>query len=51
VKTDDLIELLVKDLVPWRFRSAVAGAVVGGVIIVAILFFSQESACGRIFPK
>jgi hypothetical protein len=40
VKTDDLIELLVKDLVPWRFRSAVAGAVAGGVIIVAILFFA-----------
>jgi hypothetical protein len=40
VKTDDLIELLVKDLVPWRFRSAVAGAVAGGVVIAAILFFA-----------
>ena len=40
MKTDDLIELLVKDLVPWRFRSAVAGAVAGGVIIAAVLFFA-----------
>jgi hypothetical protein len=40
VKTDDLIELLVKDLVPWRFRSAVAGAVAGGIITAAILFFA-----------
>jgi len=39
VKTDDLIELLVKDLVPWRFRSILAGAVAGGIIIAAILFF------------
>jgi hypothetical protein len=39
VRTDDLIELLVKDLVPWRFRSIVAGAVAGGIIIAAILFF------------
>ena len=41
MKTDDLIELLVKDLVPWRFRSAVAGAVAGGVIIAAVLFFAE----------
>ena len=40
MKTDDLIELLVKDLLPWRFRSAVAVAVAGGIIIVAILFFA-----------
>jgi hypothetical protein len=39
VKTDDLIELLVKDLAPWRFRSMLAGAVAGGIIIAAILFF------------
>jgi hypothetical protein len=39
VKTDNLIELLVKDLVPWRFRSILAGAVGGGIIIAAILFF------------
>jgi hypothetical protein len=39
VKTDDLIELLVKDLVPWRFRSILAGAVAGGIIIAAIVFF------------
>ena len=41
MKTDNLIELLVKDLVPWRFRSAVAGAVAGGVIIAAVLFFAE----------
>jgi hypothetical protein len=40
VKTDGLIELLVNDLVPWRFRSALAGAVAGGIIIAAILFFA-----------
>jgi hypothetical protein len=40
VKTDDLIELLVKDLVPWRFRSILAGAVAGGIIIAAIVFFA-----------
>jgi len=39
VKTEDLIELLVKDLVPWRFRSILAGAVAGGILIAAILFF------------
>jgi hypothetical protein len=39
VKTDDLIELLVKDSPPWRFRSVLAGAVAGGIIIAAILFF------------
>jgi hypothetical protein len=40
VKTDNLIELLVKDLVPWRFRSILAGAVAGGIIIAAIVFFA-----------
>jgi hypothetical protein len=39
VKTDDLIELLVKDSAPWRFRSILAGAVAGGIIIATILFF------------
>ena len=39
MKTEDLIELLVKDLVPWRFRSILAGAVAGGILIAAILFF------------
>jgi hypothetical protein len=39
VKTDDLIELLVKDLVPWRFRSILAAAVADGIMIAAILFF------------
>ena len=39
MKTDDLIELLVKDFAPWRFRSILAGAVAGGIIIAAILFF------------
>jgi hypothetical protein len=39
VKTDDLIELLVKDSAPWRFRSILALAVAGGIIIAAILFF------------
>ena len=40
MNTDDLIELLVKDLAPWRFRSILAGAVAGGIIIAAILFFA-----------
>jgi hypothetical protein len=40
VRTDDLIELLVKDPPPWRFRSLLAGAVAGGIIIAAILFFA-----------
>jgi hypothetical protein len=39
VKTDDLIELLVKDSAPWRFRSILAGAIAGGIIIAAISFF------------
>jgi hypothetical protein len=39
LNTDDLIELLVKDLAPWGFRSILAGAVAGGSIIVATLFF------------
>ena len=49
MKTDDLIELLVKDLVPWRFRSAVAGAVAGGVIIAAVLFFAEVGPRPDIF--
>ena len=40
MKTDNLIELLVKDSVPWRFRSIVAGAVAGGIVVAAILFFA-----------
>jgi hypothetical protein len=40
VRTDDLIELLVKDPPPWRFRSLLAGAVAGGIIIAATLFFA-----------
>jgi hypothetical protein len=40
VKTDNLVELLVKDLVPWRFRSILAWAVAGGIIVAAILFFA-----------
>jgi hypothetical protein len=36
---DDLIGLLVKDLASWRFRSILAGAVAGGIIIAATLFF------------
>ena len=39
MKTDDLIELLVKDSAPWRFGSVVAWAVAGGIIVAAILFF------------
>lgn len=39
MKTDDLIELLVKDLDPWRFRSILAAAVAVGIIIAAALFF------------
>ena len=39
MKTDDLIELLVKDLAPWRFWSILAGAVAGGILIATILFF------------
>lgn len=41
MKTDDLIQLLVKDSAPWRFRSVLAAAVVGGIIIAAILFFAE----------
>ena len=41
MKTDDLIDLLAKDSPPpWRFRSVLAGAVAGGLIIAAILFFA-----------
>jgi hypothetical protein len=40
VKTDDLIDLLAKDSDrPWGFRSMLAGAVAGGIIVAAILFF------------
>ena len=41
MKTDDLIELLVKDSGTWRFRSVLAGAVAGGIIIAAIVFFAE----------
>jgi hypothetical protein len=40
VKTDELIELLVKDSAAWRFRSVLAWAVAGGIVIAAILFFA-----------
>ena len=41
MKTDDLIDLLAKDSDrPWSFRSVLAGAVAGGIIIAAILFFA-----------
>jgi len=41
VKTDDFINLLAKDFDrPWSFRSMLAGAVAGGIIIAAILFFA-----------
>jgi hypothetical protein len=41
VKTDDLIELLLKDFTPWRFRSILAGAVAGGILIAAVVFFVE----------
>ena len=41
MKTDDFINLLAKDFDrPWSFRSMLAGAVAGGIIIAAILFFA-----------
>jgi hypothetical protein len=41
VNTDDLINLLAKDSRrPWGLRSLLAGAVAGGIIIAAILFFA-----------
>jgi hypothetical protein len=40
VKTDNLIELLVKDSAPRRFPPVLAGAAAGGIIIAAILFFA-----------
>jgi hypothetical protein len=39
VKTENLIELLVKDSVTWRFRPVLAGAVAGGIATAAIVFF------------
>jgi hypothetical protein len=39
VKTEVLIELLVKDLDPRRFRRILAAAVAGGIIVAAIVFF------------
>jgi hypothetical protein len=40
VKTDDFIDLLVKDSTPpWRFRSVLALAIVGGIAIAAVSFF------------
>jgi hypothetical protein len=45
VKTDELIDLLAKDSPPpWRFRSILAGAVAGGIVIAAILFFTEIGA-------
>jgi hypothetical protein len=42
VQTDELIDLLAKDSAPpWRFGSVLAGAVAGGIIIAAILFFAE----------
>jgi hypothetical protein len=39
VKTDGLIDLLAKDgSPPWPFRSVLAGAVAGGLVIAAIVF-------------
>ena len=40
MKTDEFIELLVKDLALRRFRSVLAAAVAGGIIIAGILFFA-----------
>jgi hypothetical protein len=41
VKTNDLIDLLTTDSTPpWRFRSVLAAAVAGGIIIAAVLFFA-----------
>lgn len=40
MKTDDFIELLVKDSPPWRFRSILAAALAAGIIIAAALFFA-----------
>jgi hypothetical protein len=45
VKTDELIDLLAKDSPPpWLFRSVLAGAVAGGIVIAAILFFAEIGA-------
>jgi hypothetical protein len=41
VKTDALIELMVKDFTPWRFRSILAVAVAGGILVAAIVFFAE----------
>jgi hypothetical protein len=41
VKTDELVDLLAKDLPPpWPFRSILAAAFVGGIVIAAIVFFA-----------
>jgi hypothetical protein len=41
VKTDDLINLLANDpRPPWRFRSVLATAIAGGIIIAGALFFA-----------
>jgi hypothetical protein len=41
VKTDELIDLLAKDSSPpWPFQLVLAGAVAGGSIITAIVFFA-----------
>lgn len=40
MKTDDLIDLLVEDQPPrWRFRSLLALAMAGGILIAAAIFF------------
>jgi hypothetical protein len=41
VKTDDLIDLLAKDSSPpWRFQWVVALAVVGSILLAALVFFA-----------
>jgi hypothetical protein len=41
VKTDDLIKLLAQDAAPrWRFRPLFLNAILAGIVIVAVLFFS-----------
>jgi hypothetical protein len=41
VKTDELVNLLAKDSPPpWPFRSILAAAFVGGIVIAAIVFFA-----------
>lgn len=45
MKTDELIDLLAKDSPPpWPFRLVLAGAVAGGIVIAAIMFFTEIGA-------